>query len=257
MYSMYPFPELAEGYEDVVERDSAGGKMMLGEAERAAVANLAPSGYRIAHRPYVRDCETQSVFRALRQKIRVLLSESATVAVCAAAPGEGASWAAAMLACATAEDRGSVMLVDGDVEKATQKSSFEITGAACNRLPPMLEQHFDLYGTSTPQISILTPSEGVSCSEREAGASLRVGLSAIRSRWDNIILDCPPIPASGLLVDIAPSVDGVILVVKAERERRDELKHRIEWLKRMSAPLLGVVFNKATGHLPRFLERSL
>ena len=77
---------------------------MLGEVERVEIANVARSGHRIAHKPYMRDHETQIVFRALRQKIRVLLSESATVAVCAAAPGEGASWAATMLACATAED---------------------------------------------------------------------------------------------------------------------------------------------------------
>ena len=135
---MHPIPELTEGRECNAGSFSAGGETMLGEAERETIANLAPPGCRIAHRPYVRDCETQSVFRALRQKIRVLLSESATVAVCAAAPGEGASWAAAMLACATAEDRGSVMLIDGDVEKATQKSSFEIVGQGCRRLPPQV-----------------------------------------------------------------------------------------------------------------------
>lgn len=230
---------------------------MLGEVERVEMANVARSGHRIAHKPYMRDHETQIVFRALRQKIRVLLSESATVAVCAAAPGEGASWAATMLACATAEDGGTVLLVDADVQKATQKSSFEIIGESSKRLPPALEAHFQLYGTSSEQISVLSPSEDSDCSQRDTGASLRSGLSAMRSQWNNIIVDCPPIPASGLLVDVAPYVDGVILVVKAERERRDELKQKIEWLKRMSAPLLGVVFNKATGHLPRFLERAL
>ena len=133
---------------------------MLGEVERVEMANVARSGHRIAHKPYMRDHETQIVFRALRQKIRVLLSESATVAVCAAAPGEGASWAATMLACATAEDGGTVLLVDADVQKATQKSSFEIIGERSKRLPPALEAHFQLYGTSSEQISRVEPIRG-------------------------------------------------------------------------------------------------
>jgi hypothetical protein len=45
--------------------------------------------------------------------------------------------------------------------------------------------------------------------------------------------------------------------VKAERERRDEIKQKIDWLKRMSPPLLGVIFNKGKGHLPGLLERAL
>jgi Mrp family chromosome partitioning ATPase len=94
-------------------------------------------------------------------------------------------------------------------------------------------------------------------SEREAGASLRSVLPALRTHSKNVVVDCPPIPSSGLLLDIAPVVDGVILVVKAERERRDEIKQKIDWLKRMSPPLLGVIFNKGKGHLPGLLERAL
>jgi Mrp family chromosome partitioning ATPase len=230
---------------------------MLSEAERAGTRDAALSGHGIAHQPYMRDYEAQSVFRTLRQKIRVLLSESATVAVCATAPQEGASWAAAMLACATAEEGGSVVLVDGDSQKPTQQATFDLTGDRIRRTSSSLEAGFELYTTSSQQIHILSPSGVAGYSERESAISLRSALSSMRSQWGNIIVDCPPISASGLLMEIAPSIDGVIVVVKAERERRDDLKQKIDWLKRMGPPVLGIVLNKPKAHLPRFLERAL
>jgi polysaccharide biosynthesis transport protein len=230
---------------------------MLGETEIVATGKAIRSGRAVAHKPYIGAHQTQSEFRALRQKIRLLLSESATIAVCATAPGEGASWTAAMLACATAEEGDPVVLVDADVRNPKQASEFELMDERMFLPPSIIETGFAFHGTSSRQILLLIPSGMPDYSEREAGASLRSVLPALRTHSKNVVVDCPPIPSSGLLLDIAPVVDGVILVVKAERERRDEIKQKIDWLKRMSPPLLGVIFNKGKGHLPGLLERAL
>jgi Mrp family chromosome partitioning ATPase len=230
---------------------------MLGEMDIIPAMKADRSGQSVAHKPYMSAYHTQSEFRALRQKIRLLLSESATVAMCGTAAGEGASWASAMLACATAEEGDPVVLVDGDVRNPKQASEFELTDDRALRPTSTVERGFTFQATSSRQITLLSPSGIPDYSEREAGDSLRSVLPALRTQWKNIVVDCPPIASSGLLLDIAPAVDGVILVVRAERERRDEIKQKIDWLKRMSPPLLGVIFNKGKGHLPGLLERAL
>jgi len=230
---------------------------MLGEMDIIPAVKVTRSERGVAHKPYITASHTQSEFRALRQKIRLLLSESATIAVCATAPGEGASWTAAMLACATAEEDDPVVLVDGDIRNPTQASEFELTNDRVLLPPSTIETGFAFHSTSSKQILVLSPSGMPGYTEREAGDSLRSVIPVLRTQWRNVIIDCPPIPSSGLLLDIAPLVDGVILVVKAERERRDEIKQKIDWLKRMSPPLLGVIFNKGKAHLPGLLERAL
>ncbi|MBC8165305.1 MAG: hypothetical protein H7Y20_05455 [Bryobacteraceae bacterium] len=187
----------------------------------------------------------------------MLTSENATIAVCATACGEGASWAASMMACATAEDGDSVVLVDGDICKPRQKQAFEITSDRPLPLPWGGQRLFELNRTSSQQILVFSPTHLQAQTEREAGASLRGDLPGLRSQWGNVIVDCPPIPESTLLLEIASVVDGVVLVVKAEQERRDELKEKVDWLKRMGPPVLGVIFNKGKGYLSRFLEKAL
>jgi Mrp family chromosome partitioning ATPase len=65
----------------------------------------------------------------------------------------------------------------------------------------------------------------------------------LQAMYDVLVIDSPPIlPASDALI-LAPTTDGVILVVKAGLLHRDMLKKAIEQLRTSKANLLGVVLN--------------
>lgn len=72
-----------------------------------------------------------------------------------------------------------------------------------------------------------------------------------------IILDTPPVQASPLTLALAPSVDGVILVVEAERTRTAVAAAARDTLKAGGANLLGVVLNKRRYHVPRGIYERL
>ncbi len=72
-----------------------------------------------------------------------------------------------------------------------------------------------------------------------------------------MIFDAPPV---GLFPDslaLAAKVDGVILVTESEKTRIDEARRAKQDLERAGARILGVVVNRHTDYVPRFLRRAL
>lgn len=79
----------------------------------------------------------------------------------------------------------------------------------------------------------------------------------IGARADLVILDTPPVLGSPLTLALAPTVDGVILVIEAERTRAAVAEAARDSLRASGANLLGVVFNKRRYHVPRGLYERL
>ncbi|MBX9635360.1 MAG: hypothetical protein K2X44_10305 [Magnetospirillum sp.] len=74
---------------------------------------------------------------------------------------------------------------------------------------------------------------------------------------DLIILDTPPVLSSPLAQALAPTVDGIILVVEAERTRTDVALAAKRALASAGANILGVVLNKRRYHVPKLLYDRL
>lgn len=74
---------------------------------------------------------------------------------------------------------------------------------------------------------------------------------------DLIILDTPPLLSSPLAQALAPTVDGVVLVVEAERTRAPVVEACRDALNAAGANLLGVVLNKRRYHVPKALYDRL
>lgn len=80
----------------------------------------------------------------------------------------------------------------------------------------------------------------------------RLGESA---EW--IILDTPPLLSSPLSQALAPSVDGVVLVIEAERTRAAIAEAARDALISAGANVLGVVLNKRRYHVPKAIYDRL
>jgi len=74
-------------------------------------------------------------------------------------------------------------------------------------------------------------------------------LDALRSRFDTVVLDCPPIlPVTDAAV-LAPTADVVLVVVRAGVTRTDDVKRAHESLRQVHAPPAGGVLNGVTKDL--------
>jgi hypothetical protein len=73
----------------------------------------------------------------------------------------------------------------------------------------------------------------------------------LAGRADLIILDTPSVLSSPLAQALAPTVDGVILVVEAERTRSEVALAAKDALTLAGANILGVVLNKRRYHVPK------
>lgn len=79
----------------------------------------------------------------------------------------------------------------------------------------------------------------------------------LAERAELIILDAPPVLTSPLAQALAPTVDGVVLVIEAERTRAADAREARRALETGGATILGVVFNKQRRPLPKALHDRL
>jgi hypothetical protein len=78
-------------------------------------------------------------------------------------------------------------------------------------------------------------------------------IDLLRSEFDYSIIDCPSLEESGDLLSIAPFVDGVILVVEANRTRREQPRQAEQRIGAAGGTVLGYILNKQTCEVPRWL----
>ena len=108
------------------------------------------------------------------------------------------------------------------------------------------------YPTGFQQLSIAAPSglRGLSPAQWSAA------VPALRNLASAILVDCGAIGVSARVLHLAGTIDGVIFVVEAERERRDVISESLAAVKNAGIPILGVVLNKKKQYAPTFIHRS-
>jgi len=81
-------------------------------------------------------------------------------------------------------------------------------------------------------------------------------VARLKQDFSYVIVDAPPFSARAELVRWLSSVDGVVLVIEANRTRRETLIPIVEFLKE-SSTLLGVVLNKRRHFIPDWIYQRL
>jgi Mrp family chromosome partitioning ATPase len=72
-----------------------------------------------------------------------------------------------------------------------------------------------------------------------------------------IFVDLPAVDQPGACLSLVGKLDGVLLVLEAERVRSHVALQTKRLLEESHANVLGVVFNKRQNHLPGWLYRTL
>jgi succinoglycan biosynthesis transport protein ExoP len=183
--------------------------------------------------------------------------ELRTLLIASAAPGDGKTTVARHLAAAAARMGSRVLLVECDLRRPTVAEQFDLpTGPGLSDVligaVPMGEaiQSVELdapaVGLSGGRVlnvlvagAVLPPNPG-ELIESHAMESL---LEQARSAYDLIVIDTPPLTAVSDAFPLLRKVDGVVIVGRVGRNRRDVAERLHETLAGVGAPLLGVIAN--------------
>ena len=82
-------------------------------------------------------------------------------------------------------------------------------------------------------------------------------LPVFKRDFRTVLLDLPPVAESSVWCPLVGALDGVILVIEAERTDGRTALHAKQRLLESGANILGVVFNKRRMHIPGWLYRIL
>jgi len=172
--------------------------------------------------------------------------------VASSLPGEGKTTVAINLAIALAQ-QGKTCVLDADLRRSRIAKAFGLEDHP--GLGDFLNENVDLD-------AILGPAQGIpgltiipaGQAEKDPGKLvnseiMRMLLRRLRERFDFVVVDSPPILPYADGRALAPFVDGVVFVGRADVVTRDAMARSIELLNEVhSAPVLEIVLNGADAH---------
>ena len=82
-------------------------------------------------------------------------------------------------------------------------------------------------------------------------------LQTLRFAFDFILLDCPALSVSDEATFLAPETDGVMVVVEADRTKREQIQNTQQAIERADGNLLGFILNKRQYTVPGWLYNRL
>ncbi|QGQ25406.1 polysaccharide biosynthesis tyrosine autokinase [Gimesia benthica] len=197
------------------------------------------------YRPASREAEA---YRSLRTSL--LLKTDRTGArvlqITSAEPGDGKTTTVSNLALAIAQTGRKALIIDADLRRPTVHKLFGINNAV--GLGDVLAQEIDaqtsIRETRISNLSILTagmlpenPSEML-MSRRFAEM-----INQLRNEYDYILIDTPPLVVVSDPSVIASTVDGVLLVVRIDKNRRGVIRKVQQIIQTNGIKITGLIAN--------------
>lgn len=82
-------------------------------------------------------------------------------------------------------------------------------------------------------------------------------LEQLRRQYRYILIDCPSLREADHAVVLAPLVDGIVLVVEANRTQKEQFLYAERAIEYAGGRILGHVLNKRTYVIPDWLHRKM
>jgi capsular exopolysaccharide synthesis family protein len=199
-------------------------------------------------------------YRSLRTGVQfstIDRPESTAIQITSSNPSEGKSITSANLAVVIAQAGLRVLLIDSDLRRPAVHKVFGTDNRRgfTDLLRSLRNQDFDetldgllkdlVRPTLVEGLSVLTSGPiPPNPSELLGSNTHRQLLQALRTHYDYIVMDSPPVLIVTDAMVLSTQVDGTILVIDAEATQRNQLKQAAERLKEVNANVLGVVVNR-------------
>ena len=206
----------------------------------------------VARHPLIFDASAHApraeAFRVLRTNLQFLDLEEPPRAfvITSAVPAEGKTSTATNLAMASAQAGLRVLLIDGDLRRPRVASmlrlepSVGLTTALVGKtdLTSSIQRHTEsgIFVLASGPI----PPNPTELLQSQATAKL---LAELRTMFDLVIIDAPPLLPVADAAILAREVDGAIVVVHYGRTTKDQLQSAHNRLNAVDARVLGVAMN--------------
>ncbi len=195
-------------------------------------------------------------FRTLRTAITLGAEVSERLVISSSEPGDGKTTVSANLAVSYAQTGKRTLIIDCDMRKPGLTALLELKGQA--GVTDILTAKGDV-GAAAERCVLRTALDTLDVipagARRPDPAELLLGpnfaelLAWADSKYDQVLVDCPPILAVSDALIAAHLVDGVVLVVTPEKNHRRLVSRACGLFTSGGAPLLGVVVNRVSGQI--------
>lgn len=198
--------------------------------------------------PKTQDYHYEEAIKTLRTNIQFTGADIKTIVVTSCYPNEGKSDIVFQLAREIGKIGKRVLILDADIRKSSLISRYEVKGkiqGLSQYLSGQSKLDEILHTTNFQGVDIIFAGPvAPNPSELLAQESFAALVQSMRSSYDYVLVDTPPI---GSLIDAAVAAkhcDGAVLVIESETVSRRVAAKAKEQLEMSGCRILGAVLNK-------------
>ena len=211
------------------------------------VLAIIPRNVRLLHRE-TGDIPDAEAYRILRTNIEFNRKspDAKTISIVSGGPGEGKSTTLANLAFIAAQGGYSTLIVDADLRRPVQHTLFDVENKVglTNYLTTNMAPEEVIVPTKIANLALLPsgalPSDAVGILNSQRMSDL---ITELKTRYDMILFDSPPMLGVSDASVIASEVDDTIIVVQHRRFPRAMLTRVKQAIVGVGGTVLGVVLN--------------
>ncbi len=201
------------------------------------------------------DSPQSEAFRTLRTALRFCDHDTTCLAITSTEPGDGKTTLMASLGMTCAAAGKRTLLIDADLRRPGLSRLLELRGVA--GLTHLLHDP-----EPVPELAAKTVCSGVrpnldviACGPRTSDpAELLSGqrfaelLAWADGRYDQVLVDCPPVMAASDAAIIGRQTDAMALIVQPGKNHRRLVLRAVQSLRSLHVPVVGTVANRVQSH---------
>ena len=211
------------------------------------VLAIVPKNIKLLHKQ-AGDVPDAEAYRILRTNIEFnrKSADANTISMVSGGPGEGKSTTLCNLAYTCAQGGYSVLIVDADLRRPTQHKIFEINNSVglTNYLTTNITLESVIVQTPVENLSLMPsgilPADAVGILNSQRMSDM---IAELKTRYDIIFFDSPPILGVSDGAVLASEVDQSIIIVQHRRFPRAMLLRVKQAIQNVGGTVLGVVLN--------------
>ena len=211
------------------------------------VLAIVPKNIKLLHKQ-PNDVPDAEAYRILRTNIEFnrKSADANTISLVSGGPGEGKSTTLSNLAFTCAQGGYSVLIVDADLRRPTQHKIFEVNNSIglTNYLTTNIALEDVVLPTAVENLSIMPsgilPADAVGILNSQRMSDM---IAELKTRYDIIFFDSPPILGVSDGAVLASEVDQSIIIVQHRRFPRAMLQRVKQAISNVGGTVLGVVLN--------------
>ena len=190
----------------------------------------------------------QEAYKTLRTNVRFFLRDERCKKICitSGASGEGKSITLINLAISVAEAGNKVLLIDADMRRPAMARLLveKATPGLSNVLAGISSWDESIRKDMYPNLDILFSGDvPPNPSELLSSDRMQQLMDEMAGRYDYILVDTPPVNVVSDACIIANLLDGVLLLARKDRSRKDDIKRAVDALRLTGAKVLGFILN--------------